>query len=64
MSTLSKFRAANVSTNSAQHSFPMIISLKRIGTRIMPSGKVVAEYRSDQLEMTIILPMNFRDRRE
>jgi hypothetical protein len=64
MSTLKKFRATNVSTISVQHGFPMLLSLKRLGTRIMPSGKMVAEYHSDQLKATIILPMMFRDRRE
>jgi hypothetical protein len=64
MRPLKKFRAANVSTNSAQHGFPMLLSLKRMGTRIMPSGKAVAEYHSDQLETTIILPLVFPDRQE
>ena len=59
MSTLKKFRATNVSTISVQHGFPMLLSLKRLGTRIMPSGKMVAEYHSDQLKATIILPMMF-----
>jgi hypothetical protein len=64
MRPIQRFSAANVSTTSVQHGFPMLLSLKRLGTRIMPSGKMVAEYHSDQLEATIILPMMFRDRRE
>ncbi len=64
MTPIQRFSAANASTNFVQHGFPMLLSFKRLGTRIMPSGKVVAEYHSDQLGATIILPMIFQDRRE
>jgi hypothetical protein len=42
--------------------FPMLLTFKRRGTRIMPSGQVIAEYRSDQLGVTIFYPSLVQDR--